>query len=61
MFDCSTRVPYGEKGEKFTYPMTLVCFQCVVNSIFAFSSKLVVFYFFELPETFFNHDMMHIS
>lgn len=32
-----TRVPYGENGEKFTYPMTLVFSQCVVNSIFAFS------------------------
>ena len=43
-----TRVPYGEDGEKFTYPMTLVFSQCVVNSIFAYSSKFIAVFCFSI-------------
>ena len=37
-----TRVPYGEKKEKFTYQQSLVFIQCVVNSIFAYTGKFTI-------------------
>ncbi|XP_023236209.1 solute carrier family 35 member B1-like [Centruroides sculpturatus] len=30
-----TRSKYGEEDEKFTFTLTLVCFQCIINAIFA--------------------------
>ncbi|XP_065666868.1 solute carrier family 35 member B1 isoform X2 [Hydra vulgaris] len=32
-----TRVPYGDAGEKFSFQLTLVFFQCIVNSAFAYA------------------------